>query len=190
MLDDKFYLSDEEKNEALNDDENLWTEKYLFDEKKFNTIIIEQKSQEQNTAEKKKVILDVEKFVEQYKNLKEKDDLLLWLKQNNYRHLLIEQIQTITDKEILAILIAAYWEAGFNDNKDLLIFIPHLLSEHFNVVLESSSAITGMSKPFQPELTKTAIQMIQDAYSTIPVENIALVNDVLEILKSELSTNE
>lgn len=189
MISDKFYLSDEEKNDALKDDEHL--EEQVFNEKDYNTIILERVAKEEDATKKEtKLVLDVEKFLDQYKNPKEKDDLLIWLKQNNYKQLLLDQIQTITDKDTIAILVASYWEAGFNDNNDLLIFVPFLLSNHFNLTLEANSAIIGLNRPFNIEHVHTALQMIEDAYPTLSPETVSLVNDVVEILKTELSTNE
>lgn len=185
MIDDKFYLSEEEREDAYKDDANLLNDEFLFDKKNFNTIIIQQKKENDNQSTSLRQILDVEKFIQQYQNSQEKNDLLLWLKQNNYRELLIEQIQQIQDASILSQLICAYWEAGFNDSNDLPVFIPHLLSSHFSVVLETSSAITALSRPFHQSHIKKAIADIQKVYTQLQPENIPFVDEVLELLKKE-----
>ena len=95
-IEDLFPLSDDEKKDALNDDGLEFNEEFLFNEKNFNTIILQSKESQDN--QQKKQILDVEKFIQQYNNISEKNDLLLWLKQNNFKHLLTEQIQSITDE--------------------------------------------------------------------------------------------
>lgn len=188
-----FSLSDDEKKHALNDDQFEWTNDFLFDEKNFNTILIDQQKQnappEQNTPQKK-YILDIEKFTLQYQNPAQKNDLLLWLKQNNYKNLLTEQIQQCTNEKTLAQLICAYWEAGFNDSNDLLIFIPHLLSANYSIVLEANSAIIGLSKPFPANDAQTALQLIQKNYNTLPAETLTFVDEILNLLKSQLSESE
>lgn len=182
-----FSLSDEEKKDALQNDSFEWTNEFLFDEKNFNTLLLKQ--QKQNTPQKT-YQLDVEKFILQYQNRSQKNELLLWLKQNNYKNLLIEQIQNCTNEATLAKLICAYWEAGFNDNNDLLIFIPHLLSNNYSLVLEAYSAIVGLAKPFPENDTQTALQLIQNAYKNLPAETITFVDEIQDLLKSQQSASE
>lgn len=186
ILDENFYLSDDEKNEALNEDGFELNDDFLFNEKNFNTIILTQKN-EQNQLQQ---ILDVEKFIAQYQNPSEKNDLLLWLKKNNYKNLLINQIQENHSDEILANLICAYWEAGFTDPNDLPIFIPHLLSNNFNIALEAYTSIIGLDKAFKEEDINNAIQLIEEYYANIPAENIFMVDEVLEILKLQISSQQ
>ncbi len=161
-------------------------EEFLFNEKDFNTIIIEQKTSEDNS---KKQVLDIDKFIQQYQNATKKNDLLRWLKQNNYSNLLIEQIQSLSDDTILSQIIAVYWEAGFDNSEDLLIFIPHLLSKNFNVALEAYTAIIQLSKPFDREQVQVALQIIENEYLTILPVNINFVNEVIDLLKSEISSD-
>ncbi|GIV27821.1 MAG: hypothetical protein KatS3mg027_1635 [Bacteroidia bacterium] len=184
-LNEEFYLSDEEKNEALGDKKEL-SDDFLFNAKNFNTIILEKKEKE---AEQSIKILDVEKFIEQYDNVSEKNDLLLWLKQNNYKTLLADQIQEIKDENILSKLICAYWEAGFNDSKDLLLFIPHLLSSNFSLALEAHSAIIGLARPFDENDVQQSVEQIEQVYDSLSEDTLFLVDEVLEMLKSELNTN-
>jgi len=185
---DDWKLDESEKNEALNYDDGL-NEEFLFDEKHFNTLVIEQKKNENENENKdsKKLELDVEKFIELYQNRKEKNELLRWLKENNYKELLIEQIKAPHDENVLTKLVCAYWEAGFDDQKDLMIFIPFLLSNNFNLVLEANSAIIGLARPFDESDVQKAIQIIEDAYSNISSETKFLVDEILELLKSSLS---
>lgn len=185
---DAFSLSDQEKKDALNDEQFEWTNNFLFDEKNFNTLLL-LKQQKQNTHQKT-YLLDVEKFILQYQNPTQKNELLLWLKQNNYKNLLIEQIQNCTNEDTLAKLICAYWEAGFNDNNDLLIFIPHLLSNNYSLVLEAYSAIIGLAKPFPDNDTQTALQLIQNAYKNLSTETITFVDEIQDLLKSQQSASE
>ncbi len=177
-------LSSDEQKEALNGGEEL-TQEFLFNEKNFNTLLIQtNNSQESNSAQ----VLDVQKFIEQYSNPSDKNDLLLWLKQNNYRILLLEQIKQCKDATVLSKLICAYWETGFNEPTDLLVFIPLLLSSDISLVLEAYSAIMGLSKPFLEKDVRQAIEWVEQA---LPLSNgtSVWVEDVLEMLKSELSAN-
>jgi hypothetical protein len=187
-IEDLFPLSDDEKKDALNDDGLELNEGFLFNEKNFNTIILQSKESQDN--QQKKQILDVEKFIQQYNNISEKNDLLLWLKQNNFKHLLTEQIQSITDEKLIAPLICAYWEAGFDDWNDLLIFIPHLVSNNFSIALEARSAIEGLARPFKEDDVHQALQIIESKYDQLSTEVRYLVDDIVELLKSELSSNE
>jgi hypothetical protein len=187
-IEDLFPLSDDEKKDALNDDGLELNEEFLFNEKNFNTIILQSKESQDN--QQKKQILDVEKFIQQYNNISEKNDLLLWLKQNNFKHLLTDQIQSITDEKLIAPLICAYWEAGFDDWNDLLIFIPHLVSNNFSIALEARSAIEGLARPFKEEDVHQALQIIESKYDQLSTEVRYLVDDIVELLKSELSSNE
>jgi len=187
-IEDLFPLSDDEKKDALNDDGLEFNEEFLFNEKNFNTIILQSKESQDN--QQKKQILDVEKFIQQYNNISEKNDLLLWLKQNNFKHLLTEQIQSITDEKLIAPLICAYWEAGFDDWNDLLIFIPHLVSNNFSIALEARSAIEGLARPFKEDDVHQALQIIESKYDQLSTEVRYLVDDIVELLKSELSSNE
>jgi len=187
-IEDVFPLSDDEKKDALNDDGLELNEEFLFNEKNFNTIILQSKESQDN--QQKKQILDVEKFIQQYNNISEKNDLLLWLKQNNFKHLLTDQIQSITDEKLLTPLICAYWEAGFDDWNDLLIFIPHLVSNNLSIALEARSAIEGLARPFKEDDVHQALQIIESKYDQLSTEVRYLVDDVVELLKSELSSNE
>jgi len=187
-IEDVFPLSDDEKKDALNDDGLELNEGFLFNEKNFNTIILQSKESQDN--QQKKQILDVEKFIQQYNNISEKNDLLLWLKQNNFKHLLTEQIQSITDEKLLTPLICAYWEAGFDDWNDLLIFIPHLVSNNLSIALEARSAIEGLARPFKEDDVHQALQIIESKYEQLSTEVRYLVDDIVELLKSELSSNE
>ena len=187
-IEDLFPLSDDEKKDALNDDGLEFNEEFLFNEKNFNTIILQSKESQDN--QQKKQILDVKKFIQQYNNISEKNDLLLWLKQNNFKHLLTEQIQSITDEKLIAPLICAYWEAGFDDWNDLLIFIPHLVSNNFSIALEARSAIEGLARPFKEDDVHQALQIIESKYDQLSTEVRYLVDDIVELLKSELSSNE
>jgi len=187
-IEDLFPLSDDEKKDALNDDGLELNEGFLFNEKNFNTIILQSKESQDN--QQKKQILDVEKFIQQYNNISEKNDLLLWLKQNNFKHLLTEQIQSITDEKLIAPLICAYWEAGFDDWNDLLIFIPHLVSNNLSIALEARSAIEGLARPFKEDDVHQALQIIESKYDQLSTEVRYLVDDIVELLKSELSSNE
>lgn len=204
MINEEFHLSDAEKQDALNDNEQGLTRDFLFDEKNFQTIIIQKKTEEisesSTNAEQAKINenisrqnikeeLDTQKFVQQYLS-DEKNDLLLWLKQNNYKHLLVEKITTIHDKNILKHLLCAYWEAGFDDYRDLMIFIPHLLSDDFDVALEAYTAIIGLSKPFSTEDIQKALQMIHEVRSQLPATHIPLVDEITNLLNTELSNNE
>ncbi|HPQ09013.1 MAG TPA: hypothetical protein PK995_07270 [Bacteroidia bacterium] len=185
MMNDDWKLDEEEKNEALNDDDKEFDDEFLFDNKHFNTLVVHQKSDE--NANSKKQVLDVEKFIALYQNPSEKNELLQWLKENNYKTLLIEQIQENQDEDILTKLVCAYWEAGFDDEKDLMIFIPFLLSNNFNLVLEANSAIMGLARPFDETDTQKAIQMIEGAYNDLSSDTIVLIDEILELLKSNLS---
>jgi hypothetical protein len=187
-IEDLFPLSDDEKKDALNDDGLELNEGFLFNEKNFNTIILQSKESQDN--QQKKQILDVEKFIQQYNNISEKNDLLLWLKQNNFKHLLTDQIQSITDEKLLTPLICAYWEAGFDDWNDLLIFIPHLVSNNLSIALEARSAIEGLARPFKEDDVHQALQIIESKYDQLSTEVRYLVDDIVELLKSELSSNE
>jgi len=187
-IEDLFPLSDDEKKDALNDDGLELNEGFLFNEKNFNTIILQSKESQDN--QQKKQILDVEKFIQQYNNISEKNDLLLWLKQNNFKHLLTDQIQSITDEKLIAPLICAYWEAGFDDWNDLLIFIPHLVSNNLSIALEARSAIEGLARPFKEDDVHQALQIIESKYDQLSTEVRYLVDDIVELLKSELSSNE
>ncbi len=177
-------LSSDEQKEALNGGKEL-TQEFLFNEKNFNTLLIQTNhSQASNSAP----VLDVQKFIEQYSNPSDKNDLLLWLKQNNYRTLLLDQIKQCKEAIILSKLIAAYWEAGFNEPTDLLVFIPFLLSSDMSVVLEAYSAIMGLSKPFLEKDVRQAIEWIEQALP-LSKDTSVWVEEVLEMLKSELSAN-
>lgn len=187
-IEELFPLSDDEKKEAINDDGLELNEEFLFNEKNFNTIILQSKESQDN--QQKKQVLDVEKFIQQYNIISEKNDLLLWLKQNNYKHLLTEQIQSITDEKLLIPLICAYWEAGFDDWNDLLIFVPHLVSNNLSIALEARSAIEGLARPFKEEDVHQALQIIKSKYDQLSTEVRYLVDDIVELLKSELSSNE
>lgn len=182
---DEFYLSDEEKQDALNEDGQELKDEFLFDEKNFSTLIIQS-----NKGNSKREVLDAEKFLSQYRNIPEKNDLLLWLKKNNFKQLLLEQIQENKSEEALPDLISAYWEAGFTDAKDLLVFVPFLLSSDFRVVLEAYSAILGLDKSFEKSDAEKALQYIQDVYNDLPSETAFMVDEVLEILRSALSETE
>ena len=187
-IEELFPLSDDEKKEAINDDGLELNDEFLFNEKNFNTIILQSKESQDN--QQKKQVLDVEKFIQQYNIISEKNDLLLWLKQNNYKHLLTEQIQSITDEKLLIPLICAYWEAGFDDWNDLLIFVPHLVSNNLSIALEARSAIEGLARPFKEEDVHQALQIIESKYDQLSTEIRYLVDDIVELLKSELSSNE
>lgn len=182
---EEFNLSDEEKNEALGNEQEM-SDEFLFNPENFNTIILEKKEKE---SEQSKKILDVEKFIEQYNNPSEKNDLLLWLKQNNFKSLLTEQIQQTNDEEILSKLVCAYWEAGFNDPKDLLLFLPHLLSSNISLALEAHSAIIGLAKPFDEADVQQCIEQIEQTYDSLSKDTLFLVEEVLQMLKSELNNN-
>ncbi len=56
-IEDLFPLSDDEKKDALNDDGLEFNEEFLFNEKNFNTIILQSKESQDN--QQKKQILDV-----------------------------------------------------------------------------------------------------------------------------------
>lgn len=187
-IEELFPLSDDEKKEAINDDGLELNDEFLFNEKNFNTIILQSKESQDN--QQKKQVLDVEKFIQQYNTISQKNDLLLWLKQNNYKHLLTEQIQSITDEKLLIPLICAYWEAGFDDWNDLLIFVPHLVSNNLSIALEARSAIEGLARPFKEEDVHQALQIIESKYDQLSTEIRYLVDDIVELLKSELSSNE
>lgn len=187
-IEELFPLSDDEKKEAINDDGLELNDEFLFNEKNFNTIILQSKESQDN--QQKKQVLDVEKFIQQYNTISQKNDLLLWLKQNNYKHLLTEQIQSITDEKLLSPLICAYWEAGFDDWNDLLIFVPHLVSNNLSIALEARSAIEGLARPFKEEDVHQALQIIKSKYDQLSTEVRYLVDDIVELLKSELSSNE
>lgn len=181
-MNEEFFLNEEEKNDALNDEGQELNDEFLFDKKKFQTVIVQVKDGKEN-----RTILDIDKFIEQYNNYSEKNSLLLWLKENNYKKLLIEQICNTVNEPLVSQLICAYWEAGFTDYKDLLHFIPHLLSQNFNVALEAYSAISGLDRPFDKEDAEKALQMIEDGYNDLPAENTFLIDEIKDILKSELS---
>jgi hypothetical protein len=68
-----------------------------------------------------------------------------------------------------------------------MIFIPFLLSNNFNLVLEANSAIMGLARPFDETDTQRAIQMIESAYNDLSSDTIFLVDEILELLKSILS---
>ncbi|MCX7728611.1 MAG: hypothetical protein N2203_03985 [Bacteroidia bacterium] len=184
-INDDMFLNDQEKKDALHDDEQPLNQEFLFDEKNFQTLLISN-----NTNAGTKKILDVEKFIQQYDNAYEKNDLLLWLKKNNYKDLLMEQIENTTDEGMLSKLLCTYWEAGFDDDKDMIVFIPYLLSHNFHVALEAYTNITGLSKPFPADDVQKALQMIQQVYNDLPSENIFLVDEVIQLLNSELSEKE
>ncbi|GAB4209227.1 MAG: hypothetical protein Fur0023_21360 [Bacteroidia bacterium] len=202
MINEEFYLSNEEKEDALNDGGQELTNDFLFNEKNFQTIIVQRKDDSASASDKGeqttsanntsrpnvKEELDVDKFIEQYTGT-EKNDLLLWLKMNNYRYLLVEKIPSTSDKNILKHLLSAYWEAGFRDHQDLLLFVPYLLSDDFDIALEAYTAIIGLSKPFQTEDVQKALQMIDERRNRLPVGHIPLVDEIVNILNSELSND-
>lgn len=187
MTENDFNLNEDEIHNALNNDGFELNDTFLFNNKNFQTIIIETQQNKDNNTSSKKQILDTKKFIQQYKHVDEKNDLLQWLKKNNLKELLIEQIQNNQNKEELIVLISAYWEAGFDDFMDMPVFIPHLLSPDFSLALEAYSVIMNLSKPFDLHQTQHAIQTIENNYHQLSPETIVLVNEILELLKQQIN---
>lgn len=184
FIEEGFNLNENEKREALNlnDEDSVLNDEFLFNKKNFNTIILE-KQRESNVQQ----VLDVEKFIQQYQNPSEKEDLLVWLKTNNYKNLLIDEIKNTQDKEILRQLIAAYWEAGFTDNKDLLVFVPYLMHEDFYLALEAYTAILMLSKPFIHEDTQKALDLLESSLPQASTENHFMITEIIKLLQQQLS---
>lgn len=189
FVNENFDLSDEEKKEATDNGNFELNDDVLFDEKNFQTLVIQ--TNENKESKESKQILDVDKFIQQYQNFSEKNDLLAWLKKNNYKNLLLEQVEeNKNDARVVHQLICAYWEAGFSDPKDILVFIPYLLSDNFNISLEAYTAINSLDKAFDKKEAETALQMIEDAYNELSSDTIIFVDEIKDMLKNYLSESE
>ncbi len=177
-------LSDKEKEDALNDGVTPLEEEFLFSKKHFNSTVIEDDSKLQN-SEYNNILSQL-----QNKTLQEKEEILFWLKQPGNKQLLIHHISNSNDIDNLIALIAAYWEAGINNSNDLSVFIPFLLSDNFNLMMEAYSAIMCLNRPFSHEETMNAVTLIKERYDLLPAAHLPLVDEVLDVLNNELTDEE
>ncbi len=152
----------------------------LFDEKKFNTIIVGKEGivkKEAGPAGEIAVLLS------QTSTREEKDEALKELKEKKATDLLIQAIKKAKTPEDAAILLAACWETGLDFSKHYAFFAETIAAGYYASALEAYTVLeTTDSAVDEPELKKSL-----ELLNAVKKKN-NLVSDAIALITQKLHT--
>ena len=171
-------MPDELLNELL--DEDALDPKKLFDEKEYNTLIIDRggfSKKENNTADLLEQLLDP--------NITriESEEIFSKLKDMKAQKLLVDAIKNAERIEEKIILTATCWECGLDFSSDFLFFVELTCQENFELAMEALTVVEYNDSDLETPLLKSALVIAEQSKSG----NAALVNDLIQNINSRLN---
>lgn len=152
--------------------------KQLFDDKKFNTIIVSKDGLSKKDSEMAD-FLDI--VISTESTREEKDEALKVIKDKDARKLLIDSIQKAKKNIHKAALIAACWESGLDFSTHYLFFAELVTSADYTCALEAFTVIENMESRPAPEELGKALRVLENAKdkNQLVIDAIALTRQHL-----------
>lgn len=171
-------MGTEDLTGGLLDDDTFDPEK-LFDEKQYNTLIINRdgfNKQQNETADLLETLLEP-KITRQ-----EADAIYDKLKDSKAQSLIVDTIRTAENLPDKKILVAACWESGLDFSTHLLFFTELACQADFGLAMEALTVVENMEGAMDHTTLTTALNVI--AASKSP--NRDLLQDLTENIKSRI----
>jgi hypothetical protein len=165
--------------EGLVDEDSLDPKK-LFDEKKYNTLIINREgfSKKQNSAADL-----LEALLDKDITRQESEEIFSKLKETNSGRMLMDAIKATKRVDEKTILVAACWECGLDFTEHFLYFTELATHDNFQLALEALSVVESIEGQLDETTLTKALEIAQTAKSTNP----DLVNDLIKNIKDRIS---
>lgn len=107
-------------------------------------------------------------------------NLLADIKDNNFRPLLIKNIQATTDSSLKKLLLRIVWESALDYSPYLEVFIHILQNDEFTTAFEASTVIENMVRNLSKQQRNILLQTIE----TFPAEKKFLIENIHEEMES------
>jgi len=162
-------------NELL--DEDALDPKKLFDEKEYNTLIIDRggfSKKENNTADL------LESLLEKNITRVESEEIFSKLKEMNAQKLLVDAIRNAERIEEKIILTATCWECGLDFSDDFIFFVELSCHENFQLAMEALTVVEYNDSELTKELLNDALDIAKNTKS----KNTHLINDLVQNINS------
>lgn len=167
-----------EVNELLDDD--TFDPKKLFDEKKYNTLIIDRggfNKKENSTADLLEALLDKDI------TRQESEAIFVKLKEKDAQIMLVDAIKTAKLLDEKAVLTAACWESGLDFSTVFLFFVELACSADYRLAMEALTVVENCEGKIENEVLLKALETAQSSAS----KHTELTNMLLENIKQRLS---
>ena len=103
-------------------------------------------------------------------------NLLADIKENSFREVLIQKIQTTTNPEIKKELLRIVWESALDYSPWIEIFLDLLQQEDFEIAFEASTVIENMVH----NLNEEQYQQLHEIIHSFPVDKQFLIENIHE----------
>ncbi len=152
----------------------------FFDSENYNTIIVNTggHSKKENDVGERIISLIDGKLTKEGR-----DEALTLIKEQNNPDILLNSISTIENPDKKALLIAAFWEVGFQADEHFLFFVDLVCVDHFEVALEAITVIDTIENDILPSDLAKAKAMVSKKLKENPVTD-ALLGDLLQFIKN------
>jgi hypothetical protein len=165
-------------DELLDDD--AFDPKKLFDEKEYNTLIIDREgfNKKQNQAADLLVALMDPKITRP-----ESEEIFKGLKEAGAQQLLADTIQSVKTAGEKAILTAACWESGLDFTGHYLFFVALAGSDDFRLAMEALTVVENCEDALDEKTINQALTIARSSKSA----NATLKEDLIAVIKSRLA---
>jgi hypothetical protein len=161
-------------------DDETFDPKKLFDEKQYSTLIINRQGFNKKQNETADML---EALVDEKTTRPEKEEIFIALKEANAQLPLVNAIKSAERTEEKAQLVAACWESGLDFTGHYLFFTELACSNDFRLAMEALTVVENCESTLDEPTLSTALEIAQTSKS----QNTALVNDLIEIIKSRIA---
>lgn len=161
-------------NELLDDD--ALDPKKLFDEKQYNTLIINREGFNKKQNEAADLLEDL---LDPSLTRAQSEEIFVQLKEMKAQKMLVDAIRTAGRAAEKAVLTAACWESGLDFSEDFLFFVELACHPDFKLAMEALTVVENC-ETVEPGLLTTASELIEDLKSP----NTMLVADLKENIHS------